>query len=133
MKRNINLLGIAFLILAFFAFSGLDCESTGTELRIIGTDSFSGYYIINGGDENPITATSQNNLYIFKKDLGVFRFIEITATKDNPTAAMDLYLYDANGNLIQKVNNPACFSHHSTCANTASSTMSYNPRGGNSN
>ena len=132
MKRNINLIVIALLILSFFAFSGFDCESTGTELRIVGTEgNFSGYYIINGGDENFFTGSLENNgLYKFSIDLGTFRYIEITANKENTYATMDLYLYDVNGNLIQKVTNSSCHSLYTTCVNSASSTMSYTARSG---
>ena len=126
MKKNINLLGIIFVLISFFAFSGLDCESGGIELRVVGTGgSFDGYYVINGGDEVFFTGSLNNGLYRFSKDLGTFRFVEITATKDNVSAAMDIYLYDVNGNLIQKTTNSGCFSHYTTCSNTVSSTMSY--------
>ena len=145
MKKNINLLGIALIMFSFFAFSGLNCESTGTELRIIGTNNkFSGYYIINGNkeehiDKDDIHQHKDSKFYVYRKDLGTFRFVEITVNKEitdthgNLANAMDIYLYDANGNLLQKVNNSACSSlpFYTTCTNTASSTMSYTYRSGN--
>jgi hypothetical protein len=129
MKKNINLLAIALIMLSFFAFSGLDCESTGTELRVIGTKgNFSGYYIINGGAENFFTSSLEGDFSRFSKDLGVFRFVEVSVNKYNVEAAMDIYLYDVNGNLLQKVNNSACKSNYTTCESSTTSTMSYTSR-----
>ena len=135
-KRNINLLGITLLMVSFFAFSGFNCEEGGIELRVVGTatttaiggtvtdGNFSGYYIVDGGSVKSISGTLESNgFYRFSTNLGTFKQIEISVTKDNPRATMDIYLYDQNGDVIQKINNASCDAGPSTCTN--SSAMSY--------
>ena len=126
-------------MLSFFAFSAFNCEDgDGVKLRIIATGgNFSGYYVINGGNEEPFMGTlADSGLYKFNMNLGTFRFIEITATKvsDNSSISMDMFLYDQNGNLLQKVTNPSCVTANNRpsteyCKN--SSSMSYTLRSGN--
>jgi hypothetical protein len=142
MKKNTSLIIIPLLMLSFFAFSGFDCESQGIELRIIGTipetnpeitGGFSGYYVINGGSEELFTSSGEpkNGLHIFSQDFGTFRFIEITATKTDSRATLDMYLFDQNGNILQKVTNSSCSTSTTstaTCSN--SSSMSYTFRSG---
>ena len=136
MKKNINLIVITLLVLSFFAFSGFSCEEgDGIELRIVSIGgSFAGYYAINGELEiNPIESTPVSSdslganalpIHRYREDLGIFRYVEITVTKDDPYTAMDIYLFNQNGDVIQKVNNTSCFGYANTCQN-ASSTMSY--------
>ena len=136
MRRNINLLGIALVMISFFAFSGLDCESGGVELRIVTTgNNFSGYYIIDGGKENFFTGNVDGNgLYKYSKNLGIFKHVEISATKDYPSSTMDLYLYDQNGDVIQKINNASCDigpASTSTCTNSSSMSYTYQTAGSN--
>ena len=139
MKKNINLIVITLLVLSFFAFSGFNCESgDGIELRIMAIGGgFSGYYTINGEleihsiESTPVSSDSLGDnalsIHRYREDLGIFRYIEITVTKANPYTAMDMYLFNQNGDVIQKVNNTSCSSggsFTSTCQN-ASSSMSY--------
>jgi len=126
-------------MISFFSFSGMDCDSQGIELRIIATkpagvsestDGFTGYYVINGGEEEVFLSVrdDKDGLYKFRRDLGIFRFVEITATKGDSRITMDVYLYDQNGNIIQKLNNSSCSVGNwagSTATCTVSSTMSY--------
>ena len=132
MRKNINLILIPLLLLSFFAFSGFDCEEGGIELRVIGTDGgFTGYCIvIKDGDKNERffegrTADAQG-FYVYSRNLGTFKQVEISVTKDKPTSTMDIYLYNQNGDIIQKVNNASCEAGGaSTITCTNSSTMSY--------
>ena len=130
MKKNINIILIPLLLLSFFSFSGFNCEEGGIELRVIGTDGgFTGYYIIiKDGDKKETffegrTADAQG-FFVFSRNLGTFKQVEISVTKDMPTSTMDIYLYNQNGDIIQKVNNASC-SAGSTVTCTNSSTMSY--------
>ena len=132
MKKNINLIIIPLLLLSFFAFSGFDCESqNGIELRIISIgDGFTGYYVIDGGIEEPLMPLQPfgDNGFSFIENLGTFRFIEIRATKTNSRSMLNIYLYDQNGNLLQKVTNHSCSTGNwqgSTATCSDSSTMSY--------
>ena len=137
MKKNINLIVIAFIILSFFAFSIFGCESEGgIELRIVSTGGgFSGHYTINGGDENSFNGSeilrdnASTDLYKYSEKLGTFRFIEITANKDDDIITMDMYLYNQHGDIIKKVNNASCDRSRVTGVTTScpstTSTMSY--------
>jgi hypothetical protein len=138
-------------MLSFFAFSGFSsCESGGIELRIIGTtperdesdgsnidttkvkDGFSGYYIIDGGRVRPIILDDEEEdddddkktkFFRFSKNLGTFKHVEISVTKNDPRTTMDIYLYDQNGDVIQRVTNASCDAGLATCTN--SSSLSY--------
>ena len=130
MKKNINLIGIALLMLSFFAFSGFSCGNEGgIKLRVIGSGNFDGYYIIDGGNdytngkEGTIRGDQDNN-YRYEKSLGTFKHIEISIKKDISNSTMDIYLFEQNGDVIQRVTNAACEpSSATTCIN--SSSMSY--------
>lgn len=127
MRRNINLLGIAIIMLSFFAFSGLNCDEGGIEFRVVANGEFSGYYIIDGDKEHPFGSTIDGNgLYKYSKNLNTFKHIEISVTKKAAASTMDLYLYDQNGDVIQKINNASCeIGPMSTSTCTNSSSMSY--------
>ena len=107
----------------FFAFNG--CEEGGIELRVVATGgNFKGYYIIDGGSEKIISGTDTNGRHRFSTNLPTsFKHVEISVTKDDSTTTMDIFLYDRNGDVIQKVNNASCDSLVSHCIN--SSSMSY--------
>jgi len=127
-RRNINLMIIPLLLLSFFAFSGFDCEEGGIELRVVGSGDFAGYFTKDGGQESSISCpgdncSTRNGLSIFSKNLGTFKQVEISVRKESSSSVMDIYLYDKNGDVIQRITNAACEPQAGACTN--SSSMSY--------
>ncbi len=122
---------VLFAAALFFSFSGMDCEDGGgIELRVVGTNgNFTGYYIIDGGGEHHFSGEDQGSgFYRFSEKLGTFDYVDISVTKSVSESALDVYLYDINGDLIKKENNSSCTAganSTTTCDNSVDISYTY--------